>query len=110
ATGPGGVFLTFDFGTRERDPEVFLGRRIALSDLGIRPEDLRDTKPKKVRVQGVRCTQCNGTLDLKAPDRLKRVACPFCGALMEARGEKLAFLNGLPQPDHPLRIPLHTQG
>jgi hypothetical protein len=110
ATGPGGVFLTFDFGTREREPEVFLGRRIALSDLGIRPEHLRDAKPKKVRVQGARCTQCNGTLDLKAPDKLKRVACPFCGALLEARGEKLAFLNGLPQPDHPLRIPLHTQG
>lgn len=110
ATGPGGVFLTFDFGTGEDAPEVFMGRRVELKDLGIPPDALRDAKPKKVRLQGARCTQCNGTLDLKAPDRLKRVACPYCGALLEARGERLAFLNGLPQPDHPLRIPLHSKG
>jgi hypothetical protein len=109
ATGPGGVFATLDFGTGTTDPEVFIGRRMKLEELGIPPDQLRP-RVKKVSLQQARCTQCNGALELRAPDRTKRVACPYCGALLDASKGKLAFLQLLEKPDHAPLIPLGARG
>ena len=109
ATGPKGTFATLDFGTRTQDPEVFLGVRLKLEQLGIPMDQLRP-RVKKVSLQQARCPQCNGNLELKAPDSTKRVACPYCGALLDASKGKLAFLQLLEKPDHPPLIPLGTKG
>ncbi|HYI00223.1 DUF4178 domain-containing protein [Hyalangium sp.] len=109
ATGPKGVFATLDFGTRTQDPEVFLGQRLKLEQLGIPVDQLRP-RTKKVSLQQARCTQCNGALQLRAPDQTKRVACPFCGALLDASQGKLAFLQLLEKPDHEPLIPLGAKG
>jgi hypothetical protein len=109
ATGPKGVFATLDFGTRTQDPELFLGQRLKLEQLGIPVDQLRP-RVKKVSLQQARCTQCNGNLELRAPDRTKRVACPYCGALLDASQGKLAFLQLLEKPDHAPLIPLGAKG
>jgi hypothetical protein len=109
ATGPKGTFATLDFGTRTQDPELFLGQRLKLEQLGI-PMDQVRPRVRKVSLQQARCTQCNGALELRAPDQTKRVACPYCGALLDASHGKLAFLQLLEKPDHPPLIPLGAKG
>ena len=98
ATGPKGMFVSLDFGPREQRPEVFLGQRLKLEQLGIALDQLRP-RAKKVALQQARCPQCNGALELRAPDQTKRVACPFCGALLDASQGKLAFLQLLEKPE-----------
>ncbi|WNG34032.1 DUF4178 domain-containing protein [Archangium violaceum] len=109
ATGPRGVFLTLDFGTGTSDPEVYVGKKLKLEELGVSPDQFRP-KVKRVSLQQARCTNCNGPLELRAPDRTKRVACPFCGALLDATQGKLAFLQLLEKPDHAPLIPLGARG
>lgn len=109
ATGPKGAFASLDFGTRAQSPEVFLGHRLTVEQLGIPLDQLRP-RARKVSLQQARCPQCNGALELRAPDRTKRVACPFCGALLDASQGKLAFLQLLEKPDHEPLIPLGAKG
>ncbi len=109
ATGPKGTFVTLDFGTREMAPEVFLGQRLKLEQLGIPLSELRP-RVKKTQLQQARCTQCNGPLELRAPDQSRRVACPYCGALLDCSQGRLAFLQLLQKPEHPPLIPLGARG
>lgn len=109
ATGPRGVFISLDFGTGTSDPEVYVGKKLKLEELGVPPDQLRP-KVKKVALQQARCPHCNGNLELRAPDRTKRVACPYCGALLDASQGKLAFLQLLEKPDHAPLIPLGAKG
>ncbi|SEL88889.1 protein of unknown function [Stigmatella aurantiaca] len=109
ATGPRGALVTLDFGTRAREPEVFVGQRLKLEQLGI-PMDQVRPKARKVSLEHARCPQCNGALALRAPDSTKRVACPYCGALLDASKGRLAFLQLLEKPDYPPLIPLGAKG
>ncbi|RYZ36673.1 MAG: DUF4178 domain-containing protein [Myxococcaceae bacterium] len=109
ATGPRGLFVSLDFGSRDRDPEVFLGQKLELAQLGIPAGDLRP-RVRKAQLQQARCTNCNGPLELRAPDQTLRVACPYCGALMDASQGKLKFLKLLQRPELPADIPLGAKG
>ncbi|MCP3139111.1 DUF4178 domain-containing protein [Pyxidicoccus xibeiensis] len=109
ATGPKGSFLTLDFGTRRSGPEVFTGQALKLEQLGIPAGQLRP-RARKVELKQARCTNCNGPLELRAPDKSLRVACPYCGALLDVSQGKLSFLRLLEKPaDAPL-IPLGAKG
>ena len=109
ATGASGSFATLDFGLRTGEPEIFFGTVIAFEKLGISPDQLRP-KAHKAQLLQARCTQCNGPLELHAPDRSKRVACPYCGALLDVSRGKLAFLQALEGPKYPPKIPLGRKG
>ncbi|NBD07648.1 MULTISPECIES: DUF4178 domain-containing protein [Corallococcus] len=109
ATGPRGLFVTLDFGTRDRDPEVFLGQKLELTQLGIPPGELRP-RVRKAQLQQARCTNCNGPLELRAPDQTLRVACPYCGALMNVAEGKLSFIRLLQKPELPAAIGLGQKG
>lgn len=109
ATGPKGAFVTLDFGTRDKAPDVFLGQRLKLEQLGIPASELRP-RVKKTQLQQARCTQCNGPLELRAPDQTRRVACPYCGALLDCTKGRLAFLQLLQKPEHAPLIPLGAKG
>lgn len=108
-TGPQGRFATFDFGQRGKGAEVYVGTRVSLTDLNIAPDALRPRRRKAALVQA-RCTECNGPLELRAPDRTRRVACPYCGALLDASHGKLAFLKALGKPEIEPKIPLGAKG
>ncbi len=107
ATGPRGVFCTLD--EAEGVTEAFVGSFVTLQALGFDPSELEPT-PKRAALAAARCTQCNGPLELKAPDATKRVACPYCGALLEVQGGALRFLEMLEKPPHEPRIPLGATG
>ncbi len=109
ATGPGGVFGTLDFGPRKEGAEVYLGHEVTLDGLAIAADQLRP-RAKQVGLAQARCPQCDGTLALRAPDKTRRVGCPFCGALLDASQGKLAFLQLLGKPEHAPKIPLGARG
>jgi DNA-directed RNA polymerase subunit RPC12/RpoP len=107
ATGPRGVFCTLDEGGGTT--EAFVGNFVTLKALGFDPSELSPT-PKRQALRQARCTQCNGPLELKAPDATKRVACPYCGALLSVQGGTLNFLEMLEKPPFEPRIPLGATG
>lgn len=109
ATGPKGLFVTLDFGTRDEAPEVFIGHTLKLEQLGI-PLSEMNPRVKKTQLQQARCTQCNGPLELHAPDQSRRVACPYCGALLDCSQGRLAFLQLLKKPPVEPVIPLGAKG
>ena len=107
ATGPRGVFCTLD--EAGETTEAFVGNFVTLAALGFDPHDLAPT-PKRAALRAARCTQCNGPLELKAPDAAKRVACPYCGALLQVQGGSLEFLEMLEKPPFEPRVPLGAVG
>ena len=107
ATGPKGVFCTLD--EAAGSTEAFVGSFVTLKAMGFDPSELEPT-PRRAALRQARCTQCNGPLDLKAPDATKRVACPYCGALLEVRGGALSFLEMLEKPPFEPRVPLGATG
>jgi ribosomal protein S27E len=109
ATGPGGSFVTLDFGQRAGEAETFVGAAVAFEKLGISPDQLRP-KSHKAELLQARCTQCNGPLELHAPDQSKRVACPYCGALLDVSRGRLSFLQALEGPKYPPKISLGRKG
>ncbi|WP_306591738.1 DUF4178 domain-containing protein [Geothrix sp. 21YS21S-4] len=104
-SGPRGAFATLDYG--EEPPLLFVGREIALEELGIRGGT---RKAPPVAVQNLNCPKCGGPLALRAPDQTLRVGCPSCGSLLSAEHGKLAFLKSLERPHASLAIPLGAEG
>jgi hypothetical protein len=104
-SGRNGAFATLDYS--EEPPLFFLGREIALADLGIQGGT---RKPTKLGTQSLGCPKCGGALALRAPDQTLRVGCPSCGSLLSAENGKLAFLKSLKQPHPDVAIPLGTEG
>jgi hypothetical protein len=108
ATGPRGVFVSIDYGGG--DPgEAFVGSQVALKALGFDANELSPAQKRQAMSQA-RCTECNGMLELKAPDVSRRVACPFCGALLDCSTGKLQFLQLLQRPEVPPKIALGSKG
>ncbi|MDQ3262879.1 MAG: DUF4178 domain-containing protein [Myxococcota bacterium] len=108
-TGAKGLFATLDFGTRTQAPEVFMGTRVAQAALNIDPGALRP-RVKRAQLLDARCTECNGPLELRAPDRTRRVACPYCGALLDVSSGRLSFLQVLQRPPFEPDLPLGAKG
>jgi hypothetical protein len=92
-SGPNGAFGTIDYS--DATPQVFLGHEVTLDDLGMP----RTAKPRQQarQVEGlqVNCPHCGGALDLRAPDKSERVACPSCASLLELHEGNLRFLTAL---------------
>jgi LSD1 subclass zinc finger protein len=107
ATGPSGAFCTLD--QADGVCEAYIGTFVSLADLGFDESELSPT-PRREALRHARCTECNGPLDLKAPDATQRVGCPFCGALLEVQHGALAFLELLKKPPVEPLIPLGAQG
>jgi LSD1 subclass zinc finger protein len=107
ATGPKGIFCTLD--EADGQVEAFIGSFVTLGALGFDSSELSPT-PKRAALTQARCTECNGPLDLKAPDATKRVACPYCGALLQVQGGALSFLEMLEKPPYEPLIPLGATG
>jgi Domain of unknown function (DUF4178) len=98
-SGPQGEFGTIDYS--EEPPVAFLGQAVTLDDLGVsewarRPE----REPRQAEGIQLNCPACGGPLELRAPDRTERVACPNCSALLDANQGKLRLLQAL----HPARV------
>jgi hypothetical protein len=108
-SGQGGQVATIDYGaTGEHRPTLYLGREVALADLHIEPGSEPAPRPAvKVSGRHVACTQCRGSLELRAPDITQRVVCPYCSAVLDVSQGNLSYLKTLARgqmarPDIPL--------
>ena len=102
-------FGTIDFS--DDPPTLYLGNEVTLAQLGLVGKK-RTVEPEGKTVAGVQvnCPQCAGPLDLHAPDRALRVACPNCNSLLDCTQGNLQFLAALTQGKVEPRIPLGTSG
>jgi hypothetical protein len=106
-SGPGGGFGTLDYGAGQQAEALYVGREVTLEDLGIRK--LAERSPRRAEGASLSCPKCGGPLELRAPDETQRVACPWCGSLLDATRD-FAVLEALDRvPVKPL-IPLGAKG
>ena len=108
ATGPRGAVAYVERLPGEAHV-LFVGRVVTLAALGLETSGAPPAKKKVAKLAALKCTQCNGPLELRAPDAAKRVGCPFCGALLDCSTGNLQFLAKLKDPK-PSAIPLGKKG
>src|SRR6202022_1263340 len=95
-SGPGGQLATLDYGTADRAEALYVGREVSLADLGLRPREDEERRPRAAG-ESLKGTQCGGPLEIRAPDQTQRIACPWCGSLLDATRD-LAILAALDKP------------
>lgn len=108
-SGPGGQLATLDYGTGRTAEALYVGREVNVEELGLKGLPSEEERRKKAVGQALSCTQCGGPLEIRAPDQTQRVACPYCGSLLDAtRG--FAVLEALERARVKPIIPLGTKG
>jgi hypothetical protein len=45
--------------------------------------DMKSAQAAQVKSERLACPECDGALELRAPDQTQRVGCPYCGALLD---------------------------
>ena len=93
-SGPGGQFATLDYGTGNAAEALYVGREVTLADLGLRPREDEERRPV-ARGESLKCPQCAGPLEVRAPDQTQRIACPWCGSLLDATHDFAILMNDL---------------
>ncbi len=88
-----GGFATIDYGDGREPPAVYIGAQVAPESLGLSGGEA-PAPAQSHPAQGARlaCPNCNGALELHAPDQTLRVACPYCGSLVSVEGGALSIL------------------
>ena len=107
-SGPGGQLATLDYGTADQAEALYVGREVSLADLGLRPREDEERRPRAAG-ESLKCTQCGGPLEIRAPDQTQRIACPWCGSLLDATRD-LAILAALDKPPFRPLIPIGSKG
>jgi hypothetical protein len=87
-----GGFATIDYGDGSEPPAVYLGYQVTPAGLGISGGEAAPQLVKPAAGGRLACPQCNGSLELRAPDQSLRVACPYCGSLVSVEGGALAII------------------
>jgi Domain of unknown function (DUF4178) len=108
-SGPGGRLATIDYGSGDAPEALYVGSEVTLEQLGF--SDLPTAEDRQTRVAGedLKCPQCGGPVDVRAPDQTQRIACPYCGSLLDATHD-LAVLEALARPELQPAIPLGSKG
>lgn len=108
--GKGNVFGTIDYGV---EPAwVFLGNQVSLEEIGLGDAKSFKREPKRTSAAGMGCPNCGGPLELNAPDKAERVACPYCNSLLDVNQGNLTYLHALtPAPEaQQFVLPLGAEG
>ncbi len=92
-SGPGGSFATIDYS--DTPPQVYVGREVTLSDLGLAGAAPAEREARRVAAVQLSCPKCAGPLELRAPDHTERVTCPSCGSLLDVNQGRLKYLKAL---------------
>ncbi len=92
-SGQGGVFASLDYGQAPAGPPaLYVGREVTLAELGWEGRAPADRPATVVKADRMACPECDGALELRAPDQTQRVGCPYCGTMIAVDGGKLAKL------------------
>ena len=108
-SGPGGRLATIDYGSGDVAEALYVGSEVTLEQLGFSALPDAEDRLKRVAGEDLKCPQCGGPLEVRAPDQAQRVACPYCGSLLDATRD-LAVLEALARPDFEPDIPLGSKG
>jgi len=117
-SGPNGTFGTLDYGQGSGyAPEAaYVGYQVPFPELGL-PVD-----PAAKRLQAMmggasptegtalKCPNCGGNLECKAPGATKRIACPYCNSMLDASSGPLKWLEVLEQQQTVPKIPIGSKG
>lgn len=98
-SGADNAFGTIDYGMTP--PWVFVGRQVTLEDIGLGDARPKEAAVRQVKAASLKCPNCAGPLDLAAPDKTERVACPFCDSLLDVKEGSLEFLKSLDKTNKP---------
>ena len=112
-SGDNGTFATLDYGDDPGVDSFFVGRSMALAELGI--PGLAKWQDRKVsaKAAALNCPSCGGALALKDPQNTVRIACQYCGSLLgEAPGGagKFEILQRLQKVPLKPEIPIGAEG
>ncbi len=121
-SGADGTFGTLDYGSGSGyAPEAaYVGFVVPFRELGI-PIDPAASRLAKMQASGgglsggpegtaLRCPNCGGNLECKAPGATKRIACPYCNSMLDASSGPLKWLEVLNQQQTIPRIPIGSKG
>jgi hypothetical protein len=108
-SGPQGRLATIDYGTGTEAAALYVGSPVALGQLGFSDLPTDEDRQKRVSGAGLKCPQCGGPLEVRAPDQTLRVGCPYCGSLLDVARD-LAVLEALARPDLEPALPLGSKG
>jgi hypothetical protein len=107
-SGPSGQFATLDYGEGDAAEALYVGREVSLAEIGLTPVRAAE-RVVRADAQALKCPQCGGPLEIRAPDATQRIACPYCGSLLDAT-QDLAVLEALDRvPIKPI-LPLGSEG
>ena len=108
-SGPGGQFGTIDYGTGDTVAALYVGREVTLDEIGIREIVPEEERLARVQAKNLSCPQCGGPIEIRQPDKAQRIACSYCGSLLDATRE-LAVLEATQAPGFKPDIPLGATG
>jgi hypothetical protein len=108
-SGKDGQFATLDYGAGASALSLYVGREVTLDDLGIHALPDEEDRRKKVAAEGLKCPQCAGPVEVRAPDQTQRIGCPWCGSLLDATKD-FQVLEVLSQKPFTPGVPLGSQG
>jgi Domain of unknown function (DUF4178) len=87
-----GGFATIDYGDGSDAPAVYLGYQVTPQGLGLSGGEAQPQLAKPATGARLACPNCNGSLELRAPDQTLRIACPYCNSLVSVEGGALAII------------------
>ena len=95
-SGAKGSVGTLDYGAAgESEILGYYGRQVRLDELKLDRASFTPTPKAAKAGKRMSCPQCDGALELKAPDLSERVTCPYCRALVDCTREPLVALQTL---------------
>ncbi len=95
-SGAKGSVGTLDYGAAgESEILGYYGRQVRLDELKLDRASFTPTPKAAKAGKRMSCPQCDGALELKAPDLSERVTCPYCRALVDCTREPLLALQTL---------------
>lgn len=98
-SGQDNAFGTIDYGMNP--PWVFVGKQVTLDEIGLGHAKPVEREAKSVGATSMKCPHCAGPLELSAPDKTERIACPFCDSLLDVNDGNLSFLKSLDTTNKP---------
>jgi len=107
--GPGGQFATLDYGAGSEAEAAYVGREVSFEEMGFVGVKKPERQLKAAEGEALSCPQCAGPLELRAPDETQRIACPYCGSLLDAKQDLKVLEVMTSVPVKPL-IPLGARG
>lgn len=109
-SGVANGFGTLDYQDGEACEAVYLGRRYELADLALDTTGAEMPARRKVRATKLDCPSCQGAIDLRDADGVKRIGCPYCGALLDPTSQTVRVVEAAQEFKRRPTIPIGATG